>query len=78
MSFLPFYWKKPQLATINEVSNILKVNLIYSTLPTKFQKTEMEDIENDMEKIVCLLFHNASNRIAEELLPEERANHEKD
>ncbi|GBB86850.1 hypothetical protein RclHR1_01330004 [Rhizophagus clarus] len=63
----------------NKESDIFKVNF-YSIPPTNFQKTEMEDIEvgrDNMGNIACLLFHNASNRIAEELSPEERELHEK-
>ncbi|RIA86378.1 hypothetical protein C1645_878709 [Glomus cerebriforme] len=65
--------KNPPNPVYNEDSDILKVNLVYSILPTKFVKTEMEDIEvgtDDVGNIICLLFHNASNRIAEELSPE--------
>ncbi|RIA84900.1 hypothetical protein C1645_741982 [Glomus cerebriforme] len=72
--------ENPPNPVYNEVSDILKVNLVYSTLPTRFQKTEMKDIEvgiDDVGNIICLLFHNANNRIAEELSPEERKKHEK-
>jgi hypothetical protein len=73
--------ENPPNTVYNEDSGTLKVNLIHSTLPTKFQKTKIEDIEigkDNVGKIVYLLFHNASNRIAEELSLEEREFMKKD
>ncbi|PKK71991.1 hypothetical protein RhiirC2_710695 [Rhizophagus irregularis] len=59
-----------------EDSDILIVSLVDSTLPTRFLNTEMEDIKvgtDNMGNIICLSFHSASNRVAEELSSEEKA-----
>src|SRR6266498_2922386 len=49
-----------------EDSDTLKINFInVNPLPTKIQKTEIDDIEVEIdsaEKIRSLLFHNAGNR----------------
>ncbi|RGB33784.1 hypothetical protein C1646_761363 [Rhizophagus diaphanus] len=63
-----------------EDSDILIVSLVYSTLPTRSLKTEMEDIKvgtDNVGNIICLSFYSASNRIAEELTSEEKTNHKK-
>ncbi|CAG8753048.1 5448_t:CDS:1, partial [Rhizophagus irregularis] len=47
-----------------------------TALPTRFLNTEMEDIKvgtDNMGNIICLSFHSASNRVAEELSSEEKA-----
>ncbi|PKB98482.1 hypothetical protein RhiirA5_431311 [Rhizophagus irregularis] len=63
-----------------EDSDILIVSLVYSTLPSRFLKTEIEDIKvrtDNVGNIICLSFYSASNRIAEELTLEEKENHKK-
>ncbi|RHZ77395.1 hypothetical protein Glove_180g79 [Diversispora epigaea] len=47
--------------------DIFKLNFANSVLTTTFQKTEVEDIEMEIDdegKLVTLLFYNASNRMA--------------
>ncbi|PKK63086.1 hypothetical protein RhiirC2_789411 [Rhizophagus irregularis] len=63
-----------------EDSDILIVSLVYSTLPSRFLKTEIEHIKvgtDNVGNIICLSFYSASNRIAEELTLEEKENHKK-
>lgn len=63
-----------------ENSDIFIVSFVYSTLLTRFLKTEMKDIKvgtNNVDNIICLSFYSASNRIAKELSLKEKANHKK-
>jgi hypothetical protein len=59
-----------------EDSDTLKINFVnVNPLPTKIQKTTIDDIEietDSAEKISSLLFHNARKHIAKPLTEEER------
>ncbi|RIA86826.1 hypothetical protein C1645_855495, partial [Glomus cerebriforme] len=76
---------KPRF-TINPIydkdSDILKINLVnFTPSMIKFEKTEVEDIEVEVDnagKIVGLLFYNASNRLLKNLSDEERVKREKE
>ncbi|GBB85248.1 hypothetical protein RclHR1_11800004 [Rhizophagus clarus] len=61
--------------------DILKINFVNFTPPViKFKKTDEKDIEigvDDAEKVVNILFYNASNRILKTLSEEERINRKK-
>ncbi|PKY56039.1 hypothetical protein RhiirA4_427970 [Rhizophagus irregularis] len=62
-----------------EDSDILIVSLVYSTLPTRFLKTEMEDIKVGTDNVgILFVYHfTVPAIIAEELTSEEKENHKK-
>ncbi|CAB4402616.1 unnamed protein product [Rhizophagus irregularis] len=68
-----------EVSKLLSYSDILIVSLVYSTLPTRFLKTEMEDIKVGTDNVgILFVYHfTVPAIIAEELTSEEKENHKK-